>query len=177
MYLKWTRNFIIRLCLLVYSSSSKRGRGLSGGISSSSSLWSSFVGPRAHTLPWEMIIIKRSSSCCCYSPVAVPALLLLLLPTHYVFSTSLPPLANPLFCVVLFQWLPKELPDFIITPRKMKMTLPFKNASSYSTHIDIFFQSNDSSSTPRPSSTSTNSISRLEIKVEWTVRRRYHFSP
>lgn len=172
MYLKWTRNFIIRLCLLVYSSSSKRGRGLSGGISSSSSLWSSFVGPRAHTLPWEMIIIKRSSSCCCYSPVAVPALLLLL-PTHYVFSTSLPPLANPLFCVVLFQWLPKELPDFIITPRKMKMTLPFKNASSYSTHIDIFFNQ----MTVHQLYGRFTLSSRLEIKVQWTVRRRYHFSP
>lgn len=119
MYLKWTRNFIIRLCLLVYSSSSKRGRGLSGGISSSSSLWSSFVGPRAHTLPWEMIIIKRSSSCCCYSPVAVPALLLLL-PTHYVFSTSLPPLANPLFVLFCFNGYRKSCRISSLRPAKWK---------------------------------------------------------
>ena len=134
MYLKWTRNFIIRLCLLVYSSSSKRGRDWAAVFhhhhhygrhswararTRSRERWSSSNGVvAAAILPWQFQLFFFNS-------------------LSFVFYVSSPSSQSP-FCVVLFQWLPKELPDFIITPRKMKMTLPFKNASSYSTHIDIF---------------------------------------
>ena len=109
MYLKWTRNFIIRLCLLVYSSSSKRGRDWAAVFhhhhhygrhswararTRSRERWSSSNGVvAAAILPWQFQLFFFFFNS-----------------LSFVFYVSSPSSQSP-FCVVLFHFIGEE--DFV----------------------------------------------------------------